>query len=374
MVVLGTRLRRWRSQRTSIKKGARLGILGAIVITTLTASCSGSTTSVPISFPASSQFRSHSATPRPSPSLKTIQVAAGSEDLPFLQDPTAVGEFKRYGLNVEAIPYGSGQLAFNEPTAGYSAFFLSSTVFAEMAEARLGTSAVSEPFSTPLVVLTWQPLIPLLQTLGIVNGSGQFDIGKYLDVASKGVRWTGTRGNTFYHNSARVLLRMTNPTESDSGAMFVAAASYVLNKGNVLTGISQVQPIASQIANVLRGLGELQPTTYLLFQQYLTEGVKGAPLVLGYQSEFVGEQRSSPGKIPRGAVMLQLNFTVDCIHTVVPFNDDGRTFGTVLNDPVMQKLASGKYGFLVPGSGGGAGNISVPEPDIMKALIYDATP
>jgi hypothetical protein len=315
--------------------------------------------------------------PSSSSSPSTIQVAVGSEDLKFLQDPVAVDEFERQHLNVEAIGYGSGQLAFTVPPKGYSAFFLSSTVFAEMAEARLNqTIAVSEPFSTPLVVLTWQPLIPLLQTLGIVNTSGQFDIGKYLAKASTGVRWDEIPGNTFYHNSAQVLLRMTNPTESDSGAMFVAAASYVLNGDQVLTQTVQAKSKGAQIANVLRGLGELQPTTNLLFQQYLTEGMNGAPMVLGYQSEFVGEQRSSPRSIPVGAAMLQLDVPVDCIHTVLPLNNDGGTeFANLLTtDPVLQQLAS-KYGFQIAGSPGSAGSTNpIPKADIMKELIHDATP
>ena len=301
----------------------------------------------------------------------------GSEDLAFLQDPVAVAEFIRHHLKVEAYGYGSGQLAFTVPPHGYSAFFLSSTVFAEMVEARLKlTISVSEPFSTPLVVLTWKPLIPLLQTLGIVNTSGQFDIGKYLAVASTGVRWDKIPGNTFYHNSAQVLLRMTNPTESDSGAMFVAAASYVLNADQVLTPTGQEKPIAAQIAKVLRGLGELQPTTHWLFQQYLTEGMNGAPMVLSYQSELVGEQRSSPGSIPPGAVMLQLDVPVDCIHTVLPLNDDGSEFANLLTtNPVLQQLASKKYGFQIVGSPGGVGSTNpIPKADVMKELIYDATP
>jgi hypothetical protein len=379
-----SRFRRWwRSQQP--RKRARTSLLGAIAVVLFAASSGcGSTTTATVNPIPSPTHRSPSPThrspsptfrsPTPSPKIATIQVAVGSEDKAFLLDSQAVTVFRHYGLIVKPVSFGSGQLAFTEPEKPYSAFFLSSVSFAQMAETRLRITAPSlpEPFSTPLVVLTWQPLIPLLQRLGIVNRDMQFDVGRYMAVARTGVRWNRIPGNTFYRNTGQVLLDMTSPKDSDSGGMFAAVASYALNGDNLLTQKSQVEPIAAQIAAVLSPLGQPQPTTHLLFQQYLTEQMAGEPLVVSYQSEFTTAERSHA--LPPLAVMLQLTVPVDCIHTVLTFDSNGVQFADALNDPVLQRLVSTKYGFLDATHSPGAGNTHVPGPDIMKELVYDASP
>jgi hypothetical protein len=302
--------------------------------------------------------------------LVTVQIAAGSENLAFLQDSQVLAEFANRGLSVEVTGFGSGTLANELSPKGYDAFLLSSQVFADETDDRLGQFTEYQPFTTPLMVFTWRRLIPLLRHLRIVNNAGQFDLGEYLKVASSGVRWDQIPGNTFYPNESNVLLEITDPRKSDSGAMFVAAASYVLNGDQMVSTNSQVRTVAPEIAGILGKLGEMPPTTNFVFQDYLRDGMNGMPLALGYASEA-----ASP--LPAGAVGLPLDFTVNCVHTAIPFDSSGRMFGQLLtSDQVLQNLEQ-KFGFE-SGTGTQDPNsnfaISAPTAHFLKDLVDEVTP
>jgi hypothetical protein len=320
--------------------------------------------------------------PGPGPSSPArVSIAAGSEDLAFLTDPQVLAEFARKGLSVDVTGFGSGQLANTVNPDGYDAFFLSSQVFADMAELRLGTHTEYHPFTTPLMVFTWKKLVPLLQAIGVVNGAGQFDIRQYLKAASSVTPWDHIPGNTFYANPNQVLLEMTDPAESDSGAMFVAAAGYViyvqiLHKQMVYSE-SWVAAVAPAIAGVIGRLGEMPPTTNDVYLDYRRGRMNGTPLALGYESEWKGAQPATVGALPADAVSLPLDFPVNCEHVVVAFSQNGKTFGYLLEtDPVLQNLAR-KYGFQTgQGIAGPGPGFVIPVPDayFLKELIHDVVP
>ena len=275
-----------------------------------------------------------------------------------------VARFAKLGLKVAAFPFGSGVLAETLSPSGYNAFFVSSQVFADLAQLRLKrTLPESQPFSTPLEVFTWKELLGPLRALGIINSAGQFDIGTYMAAVDQGMRWNKVSGDPLPGNSTQVVLWMTNPTQSDSGAMFVAAASYVLNGGNVVSGKTNLGTIAGEVARAIIPLGEMPTTTNQAFQAYLRDGKYGRPMVLGYQSES--------GQLPQDGVALPLNYTVVCEHTVLPFDSLGTRFANLLlNDPVLQQLAV-KDGFETTQPSGAANDTPVPVGPILKELTDD---
>jgi hypothetical protein len=315
---------------------------------------------------------------RPSPSgLTTVSVAAGSEDMAFFEDPQVRTRFAARGISVDVTPFGSGQLAKTLNPGGYDAFFLSSQVFADMAESRLGAHAEYHPFSTPLRVFTWARLVPLLRTIGVVNDAGQFDIRKYLDAAGSGTTWDHIPGNTFYPNPSQVLLEMTDPEKSDSGAMFVAAAGQVIyvqiQHKQMVYGESWVTAVAPAIKNVVDRLGEMPPTTNVVYTDYRRGGMNGVPLALGYESEWEGVQPPQFGRLPADAVSLPLDSPVDCGHVVFAFSQNGKTFGSLLEtDPILQGQAR-KYGFETTAPDAGF-PITVPDVHFLRELIDDVVP
>jgi len=275
--------------------------------------------------------------------LQVVRVAAGPEDQPFFEDPRVRAEFARNRLRVVPTYLGSGDmpaLNFRE----YDAVFPSSSVLAGEVQQRLsqGVHPVI-PFGTQLVVLTWQKFVPLLRELGIVGQNGTFDVGRYLDVAREGVTWNSIRGNNVYPSPDQVQIEMTDPRYSNSGAMFVAVASYVLNHDHEVSGPGQVKPIAENIAKFLSGLGELQGTSELFYDEYLTDK---APMVVSYESYFLGAKLSDPTELPVGATMLYLDSPIDSDHTILPLTSAGDEFATLMqSDPTLQSIAENDYGF-----------------------------
>jgi hypothetical protein len=292
--------------------------------------------------------------------LTPVQIAAGSEDMDFFRDPQTVNVLSSNGFTVVAAPMGSRQLAQNArrlSRAGYDALFPSSEDFALEIQSRLNPSfGNQQPFSTPLAIFTWRGLLPRLEADGIVGPSGKtFDLGKYLANTSRGAN--------------HVLLTMSNPADSDSGAMFLAAASRVL-KGHVVRSIGVAMSTARKIRTLVGPWGE--NTTSHVFSGYLQGGESAEPLALGYQSEFLETQQAR--QLPAGAVMLQLEPSIICAHTIVPLDKAGLSFATLLStNHDLQSLAAQKYGF-VDGTGAEPPGryVNAPSPRVLEAMIRAA--
>ena len=104
--------------------------------------------------------------------LATVEVAAGSENLAFLQSPQVIAEFVNKGLNVDATGFGSGTLANSLSPTGYDAFILSSPVFADETEDRLGQFTEYQPFTTPLMVSPGEGSSRCCAILGSLTAAG----------------------------------------------------------------------------------------------------------------------------------------------------------------------------------------------------------
>lgn len=301
----------------------------------------------------------------PPPPLTTVQVAAGSEDLPYLTSAAVTRRFAQLGLKVMVSAFGSGQIAEDVPRAGYDAFFVSSQVFSVLAQNRLRqTLATSQPFTTPLEVFTWTKLDKPLRALGIINSQGRFDVDRYLRVIDSKTRWNSVGGRPLGDDDTQVVLQTTDPTQSDSGAMFMAAVTYALNGHNVLstTDPATVSRIARRASTVINPLGQMVRTTNELFMDYRREGMNGVPMILGYQSEAK--------QLPSGGVAVPLAETIDCEHTVVPLDPVGIKFRDALNDQVMQELAA-KSDFTTDTTANGSISIPVPAAPVLKILLSD---
>lgn len=288
----------------------------------------------------------------PSGPTVAISLAVGSEDLGLLDNRQVQADFQAHGYAVTATGFGSYTIATQVDLSKYTLALPSSEVFTDALRAKVGAQQPSAPlFTTPLVVLTWQPLLPLLQTLKLAtpnaDGTWTFHIQRYVELADKNTLWSSIPGNTFYQNPNQVQLRMTDPAESNSGAMFVAAAGYALNNGSVVSTPAQVASVAAQLVPLFQNEGEMYDTTDHLFSDYETEGESGAPLVLSYESEFVGAKLTDPAGLPPGAVMMYTDPAIDSDHTILSLDDSvGPAFlSFIAGDKTFQQIAENDYGF-----------------------------
>jgi hypothetical protein len=284
--------------------------------------------------------------------LMTVHVAAGSEDVALFQDPRTIAELASNNLTVDVTAMGSGTIASSADLSEYGAFIVSSQYFADLTLQRINSQKAKtqgvktalpgiDVFSTPLMVFTWKRLLPLLEHTGIVvTGPGhlmQFSITGYFTAVIKGKRWNKITGNNIYPNPNPILLLMTDPTQSDSGAMFVAAAGEERSGGSPGIPPADMGPAAKEIGQVISDQGEPLPTTHDVYTSFVQGQQDGVPLALGYESEL--KPAASDGHFPADAIGLPLSTDVACEHILIPFTGPGKTLGHLLaTDPVLQDL------------------------------------
>jgi hypothetical protein len=257
--------------------------------------------------------------------LATVNIAVGSEDMAFFNDPAVQAEFQANGLNVVPTPMGSGLMINAAESGEYDAVLPSSGVYVQLIKNALprGRYLNAYPaFDTPLAVFTRQSYLPLLRKAGIINQQGEFDVRSYLTELSSTspLMWGQIPGWTAKDPPAEapVLLRVTDPDESDSGAMFAAYAAYLFNGYQPVDSAGQVTKVSPMISAEFTDEGSAPQSTQYAFGEFNNGS---SPLELGYLSEAI-DQSPQPGQgFPADARHLPLSDGgVDCEHTLIALN------------------------------------------------------
>ncbi len=255
----------------------------------------------------------------------------GSEKVAFFADPRVREVFRANGLDVRVDPAGSRQIATTVQLANYDFAFPSSSPAADKLLAAHPAARTYAPFSSPMAVATFTPIVDLLTRAGVVaTGTPTFDVQAYLALASKGTRWDQLAGNTAFPARKNVLLSTTAPCDSNSGAMYLAITSYVANKDAVVGDAAAAGAVLSQVRPLFRDQGYLPATTDVLFEDYLSSGMGRVPMALVYEQQYLAEQLSADPALAPDARMLYPRPTLYSRHTLVPLTPAGDRVGELL--------------------------------------------
>lgn len=280
--------------------------------------------------------------------LTLVRGVIGSEKQAFFADPAVRKAFARNGLRVEADPAGSRQIATSIDLARYDFAFPSSSPAADkIAKTRGGITAKYAPFSSPMAIATFQPIADALARAGVAkktaDGTWTFDIGRYLDLVARKVRWDGLKGNTAYPVRKDLLVSTTDPRSSNSAAMYLAITSYVANGSAVVRGQAAEAKVLPLLGRLFLDQGYTENTSEGPFEDYLSVGMGKTPLVCVYEAQFV--DRAVRGQTRPGMLLMYPVPTVLSKHTLVPLKPSGDKVGRLLStDPELQRLAA-RYGF-----------------------------
>jgi hypothetical protein len=141
-------------------------------------------------------------------------------------------------------------------------------------------------------------------------------------------------------------LSSTDPETSNSGALYLAAASYVANGGKVVSSATEVARTSPLLHKLVSVQGAQQSSTDAAFRDFVSGA--GNPLVLVYESQVAS--LLAAGQHPDDLVVLYPDTTVNSDHTVVPLTGNGQAVaGLLATDPRLRALEV-RHGFRPQGA------------------------
>src|SRR5262245_55766991 len=229
-----------------------------------------------------------------------VRGVIGSEKKPFFDDPRVQEAFHKAGYDVQVDTAGSRQIALSVDLSQYDFAFPAGTPQAQKIKADHKAKTVYVPFSTPMVIGSFQPIATILAGAGVVHDEGgwfSFDMAKFMELVANDTRWKDIPGNADYPASKQVLITSTDVTTSNSAAMYASIASYLANDSNVVANATEAQAAAEVVAPLFARQGYTEQSSEAPFEDYLSIGAGKTPIVMIYESQFVSRALAEDGSI-----------------------------------------------------------------------------
>lgn len=275
----------------------------------------------------------------------------GSEKRPYFEDPEVKERLRELGYEVNFTTAGSREIATRSDIGAHDFVFPSSAPAAQKVREQGSGYSVDYPFFTPMAVASWKPIAEILVAEGVVeeqNGAYVLDIAKYVDLAQSGTRWRDL-GDAF-PSPRNVQIRSTDIRTSNSAAMYLSLLAWEFQQRSPEKA-GDTEYLTNEIAPFFTGQGYSESSSSGPFQEYLSQGMGAAPMVMVYESQYLGEQMSENSRIRGDMVLFHLSPTVLANHGIVGVTQKGKELGQLLtNDAELQQLAA-RHGFRPATSG-----------------------
>ncbi|WP_156370823.1 three-helix bundle dimerization domain-containing protein [Nocardia arizonensis] len=285
------------------------------------------------------------ATASDAPPPSVLRGVVGSEKMAFFRDSRVADALAAHGIGVQVEAAGSRQIATSIDLDGFDFAFPSSTPVAERILRARNITAKYTPFSSPMAIATFQPIVDLLTAAGVIAPGPvpKFGIARYLDLVRANTEWAQLPGNTAYPVRKNILVSTTDPRTSNSAAMYLSIASFVANDNAIVQGGPAEQAVLPTVSKLFVGQGYTENTSEGPFQEYLTYGMGATPMALIYEAQFI--EASARGRITPGMVLAYPSPTVLSKHTLVPLRAGGDRLGRLLTDDRTLRRLAAEHGF-----------------------------
>lgn len=322
--------------------------------------------------------------------VRTIRLAG---DLEYFDDPDVQRELARNGFRVEQNRKGTVGIAdlpdlatdYDLANAG-SGNAADHIITVLKDEYQVAASTIS-PFSSPMVIITYQLIVALLEKLNIArksaNGTWVFDVSAHLGAVRDRKKWSDIPDNADYRSTNQVLLSTTDPTQSNSGAMLLAIETYVANDSSPVTDVAAFKKAKPDLANSIKhtfiGQGYKIKRTRDLLDLIRHNGMSRYPMSMIYERDYISAKLNGDFPLDR-AVLMYPNPTVISDNNFVWWGEAGRDFANLLStDQTLIDLAE-KHGYHtrtdpiqfakdVAAKGVTIANLDDPKTDVTVALL-----
>lgn len=164
---------------------------------------------------------------------------------------------------------------------------------------------------------------------------------------------------------------MSDPGDSDSGAMFTAYAAYLFNGNQPVSSDRQVAAVVPAISPEFTDEGNAPTSTQYAFDEF-ANGT--SPLELGYHSQAADKFPEAGQGFPPDAVDLPLSGGgVNCVHNLLALNANGPAdkLGNLLRNDQFLRGREHAHGFDTPSP---APAFPIPAGRWLSPLIADVAP
>lgn len=271
----------------------------------------------------------------------------GSEKIDYLTDPRVVAALARHGLTLKIDKSGSREMASRPDLKDYDFAFPAGSPAGVKVQQVSGAKHVYTPFFSPMAIASWTPIEQVLEANGIVERRGDsyyiVRLRQLFDLINKGTRWRDMPHNASYAIGKGVLVSTTDVRKSNSAAMYLALASYVMNGDNVVEDEAGARKVLPLVIPLFLRQGFQESSSAGPFDDYLTMGMGKAPLVLVYEQQFI-ERQLQPSGVSKDMVLLYPQPTVYTKHTLIALKPGAEALGEALQtDTTLLRLA-GEFG------------------------------
>lgn len=286
------------------------------------------------------------AAPAAGAPLTGVTGVVGSEKMAFFDDERVAEIFAAHGFDVRVKAAGSREISTSVDLGGQAFAFPSSLPAAEKLKREVGVHTQFTPFYSPMAIATFEPIVKLLDAAGAVKYDGPvpaLDFSAYIGMVQRGVQWDELPGNRTYPVEKNILVSTTDIRTSNSAAMYLAVAGYVVNDHAVVRGATAEQHVLPTLQRLFLAQGYTEGSSSGPFEEYLTAGMGATPMTWIYEAQYVAA--AVAGRLRPDMVLLYPSPTVVSRHTLVPLTPEGEQIGALLhNDPDLQSLAA-EHGF-----------------------------
>lgn len=275
----------------------------------------------------------------------TVSGLVGSEKKEYLSDPRVLAILAKNGIALQIETSGSRDMTTRSDLKKYDFAFPAGVPAAKKLISLTHATTTYSPFYTPMAVASWKPIADILIASNLVKKIGAdyyiVDMRRFVSLMSARERWNQLPHHEAYDVGKSVLISSTDVTSSNSAAMYVALASYLLNGNAIVQDDAQARFVTAAVAQLFLRQGYQESSSAGPFEDYTTIGMGKSPLVMVYEAQFLEYAIAHEDARDPNMVLLYPKPTIFTKHVFISLDAKGEKLGALLeNDPDLQKLAN----------------------------------
>ncbi|MGP6174865.1 hypothetical protein [Corynebacterium sp. A21] len=276
-----------------------------------------------------------------------IRAIIGSEKRDFFEDPAVQEVLATHGYSVKIDTAGSRKIATGANLDEYDLAFPSSGPAAQKIAEQVASSVSYIPFHSPMAIASFDTILMVLEKEGVATLDGnawRLDMAGLAELGLESTRWRDIAGDQF-PSPRTVQVATTDIRTSNSAAMYLSLMSWILNENKVVSTDQEVTQVVDLATPLFVGQGYAESTSAGPFFDYLSQGIGSKPMVMVYESQYLGEVAADESRITADMALAYPSPTILSAHTALGLSEAGTEVARLLTeDPELQELA-GQHGY-----------------------------